>query len=689
MRAWRFGDRAIGALTFRLAILVLLAIAPAVGAQLYNQARLRDAREAEVRQAAHRYAQLVSDKLDGVFDNARTLLLALTQAPSARRLDAADCSHFVSELEQVYGGLYGVSVADVDGRLFCAPRAAPGLQSIADRLYFRQALASPDIVVGDAVTGRISGKLIVPLARRIALGDGPPIAVALVTLRFDKVTERLGQLPFPPGMSISILDRRGTIMVRTPDTHLVGGQTPPPYRWMLEAARGGTFDSSERTASDGVARLIGFVAPPENAAHVAVAVGLPRQGALADLDAAEWREVATLAMGALVGLAFAFLLARRWVVRPIDELAAASDRLRRGDLRARADLPGASGELARLAEAFNAMAAALEARHVDRERLAAIVESSEDAIYSRSLAGEILTWNRGAERLLGWSAAEALGRPAEMTFPPERADELRWLMERVRRGESSSVADTERLDRDGRRVGVSAQVSPIRGPDGAVAAASIILRSIAEHKHAMERQNILLAELDHRVKNALAVVQSLIYQSLPPTPERATLLGRLTALASAHGMLSESRWRGASLAALLQRELAPYGAARCILSGPPVELAPKATQTFALVLHELATNSAKYGALSRPEGSVEVNWASAGGLSVEWRERGGPPVAAPKRRGFGLRSIDAVLRHDLAGETEVLFEPEGLLCRIRVPAAALADGRPPQPEPALAPAPQA
>jgi len=677
LRALRFGDRAFRALTFRLAILVLLAIAPAVGAQLYNQARLRDAREAEVRLVAHRYAELVSDRLDGVFDNARTLLLAVSELPAARRLEAAECSRFVTELESLYGGLYGVSVADAEGRLFCAPAGSPEPQSISDRPYFARALAARDIAVGDAAVGRVSGKLMVPLARRID-ADGAPVAVALVTLRFDRVTELLGQLSFPPGMSISILDRRGTILVRTPDTHLVGQDTPPPFRWMLEAKRGGTFDSSERTASDGVARLIGFVAPPENAAGVAVAVGLPRQGALADLQAAEWREVATLAMGALAGLALALLLARRWVARPIDELAAAADRVRRGDLRARAELTGASGELNRLADAFNAMAAALEARHADRERLAAIVESSEDAIYSRSLAGDVLTWNGGAERLLGWSAAEIVGRPAELTIPPERADELRSLMERVRRGDSTSIADTERLHSDGRRIGVSVQVSPIRGPDGAVAAASVIVRSIAEHKHAMERQNILLAELDHRVKNALAVVQSLIYQSLAATPERAALLGRLTALASAHGMLSESRWRGAALGALLQRELAPYGAARCVLSGAAVELAPKATQTFALVLHELATNSAKYGALSSPSGSVEVTWSLAsGGLDVDWRERGGPPVERPTRRGFGLRSIDAVLRHDLDGETEVLFERDGLRCRIHVPAAALTDGLPP------------
>jgi two-component sensor histidine kinase len=193
---------------------------------------------------------------------------------------------------------------------------------------------------------------------------------------------------------------------------------------------------------------------------------------------------------------------------------------------------------------------------------------------------------------------------------------------------------------------------------------------------AEQRTRILLDELNHRVKNTLATVQSIAKQTLKdtesPAAARAAFEARILALSHAHDLLSRSSWAGADLRAILTRELSPYGAGRADLDGESVRLVPRAAVALGMVAHELATNAAKYGALSNGEGRIAAVWrletAQSGKLlNLAWRELGGPRVNPPSRRGFGSRLIAMSLQGELGGTSNLQFHPDGVICDITIP----------------------
>lgn len=195
----------------------------------------------------------------------------------------------------------------------------------------------------------------------------------------------------------------------------------------------------------------------------------------------------------------------------------------------------------------------------------------------------------------------------------------------------------------------------------------------AELEAAIERQSILAREVDHRAKNALAVVQSIVRLTRAKDPKAyvAAVEGRIGALSRAHGLLSHTRWEGASLGQLVDEELAPYSTSdphRVSIDGPSVVLQPIAAQTLALALHELATNAAKYGALSSPAGRVCIDWElEPTALQIRWSEEGGPAVRSPSYRGFGINLISASIEGQLGGTTRFEWRPDGLSCTLVVP----------------------
>ena len=215
---------------------------------------------------------------------------------------------------------------------------------------------------------------------------------------------------------------------------------------------------------------------------------------------------------------------------------------------------------------------------------------------------------------------------------------------------------------------------PIRDSDGVVVGIFVEGSDVTERVRAEEQRKLLLDELNHRVKNTLATVQSIAAQTVRATPDpvafRTAFESRLMALSGVHNVLTSANWEGARLDELLGLELSPYGAGRFSLDGPSVRLSAQEALTFALVTHELATNAAKYGALSVPEGQVAVAWSVAHDdagrrrLTLDWRESGGPTVVAPTRHGFGSRLIQRSIQVDMNGETTMAFDPEGLRCRI-------------------------
>jgi PAS domain S-box-containing protein len=446
--------------------------------------------------------------------------------------------------------------------------------------------------------------------------------------------------------------------------------------------------------------------------------------------------------------------------------------------------------------------AIVQLRRVGRveHRLAAIVESSDDAIVSTDAAGIITTWNKAAERLLGYSELEAIGRPMAFLRPPDHEKEAEFL-QRVRLGRSIDHFETVRQRKDGSIVNVSLTLSPMV-ESGKIVGASKIIRDITDRKRAEdalraseaelqsvlgqtpfmlircsrelryrfvsqayaqwlgrpreeimgativetvgptvfntvrpyieqvlqgvsvdfecerefpgvgrrwlnvayrpeldaggnvdgwigslldvtarklaeERQGLLLAELDHRVKNTLAQVAAAASSTRQGSRSigdfTRSLDGRIQSMAAAHTLLSESGWQNVGLATLVRNQLAPYTTGTNVtIRGTDVVVNSAETQAVARVLHELATNAAKYGALSVPGGQVSVNWdlkpnGAAPKLIFVWRELGGPPVVSGRPSSYGTNLIRNLIPHELGGTVDLGFATEGVNCRIEIP----------------------
>ena len=216
---------------------------------------------------------------------------------------------------------------------------------------------------------------------------------------------------------------------------------------------------------------------------------------------------------------------------------------------------------------------------------------------------------------------------------------------------------------------------PIRDDAGAVVGIFVQGHDITENVLAAQRQKLMIDELNHRVKNTLATVQSIAIQTARSNTDPAsfaeTFQSRIMALSHTHNLLTQTHWEGADLRAILEHETEAYGPTRISLNGPPISLEPAVVLSLGMIFHELATNAAKYGALHTPDGRILIDWGLADQrhrkLKLSWREIGGPKVAAPARKGFGSRLIERNIRHDLAGEIDLVYAPEGLIAELTVP----------------------
>jgi PAS domain S-box-containing protein len=303
-------------------------------------------------------------------------------------------------------------------------------------------------------------------------------------------------------------------------------------------------------------------------------------------------------------------------------------------------------------------------------RLASIVESSNDAIVSKNLDGVITSWNRGAERIFGYTAAEAVGQPITIVIPEERRSEEGEILARIRRGQYIEHYETVRQRKDGSLIVVSLTISPVKNAEGKIIGASKIARDITEQKRSQEQIATLAREAEHRSKNLLANVQATVNLSQSDTLEglRQAIEGRIQALANVHSLFVETRWIGADLSTIATQELAPYSEkdkVRVRIEGPRVLLEPSAAQAIAVTLHEIATNAVKYGALSVADGQVDLKWSheANGLLHLRWMETGGPAVRKPTRRGFGGRIIEQMIAQQ-KGKIHFDWHVEGLVCKI-------------------------
>lgn len=312
--------------------------------------------------------------------------------------------------------------------------------------------------------------------------------------------------------------------------------------------------------------------------------------------------------------------------------------------------------------------------------LAAIVESSDDAIVSKTLEGIVTSWNPAAEKLFGYTAEEMIGRPISILAAPDRENEMPAILESLRRGETIDHYETVRRRKDGSLVDISLTVSPIRDETGRILGASKIARDITVRKRLEERQRILTAELSHRVKNLFAVVQVLAERSASKATSAAECIeafrSRLQALNAAHTTLIAGNWNWVSLASLSQTALGPYLGVgdRIRLDVRDLRLNPDFALTLALGLNELATNAAKYGALASPTGHITLTARVEAGENGDefrliWQEDGGPAVDTPAVTGFGTSMLSQAIEYQHEGSVELDWRKEGLICRMTLPLA--------------------
>jgi len=313
--------------------------------------------------------------------------------------------------------------------------------------------------------------------------------------------------------------------------------------------------------------------------------------------------------------------------------------------------------------------------------LAAIVASSSDGVVSKTLDGTITSWNKSAERIFGFTETEMLNRSIRSIIPPERQPEEDSILSTVVSGAIIDNFETVRVRKDGALIDVSVTVSPVRDTAGRIIGASKIVRDITDKRQTREQLRTLLAEVNHRSKNLLSLVQAIARQMTRHGRQLdlGRFLERLQAIASNQDLLIQNDWRFIPLGDLVRSQLGAFSdliGNRITIEGPQIELTPEAAQSVGMAIHELATNAAKYGALSNDDGHIMICWSADRQIfEMRWTEESGPPVSPPQHTGFGSRVISDLVRAGLEGTVEVLFPPSGLRWHLSCPLQRISRGR--------------
>jgi PAS domain S-box-containing protein len=317
------------------------------------------------------------------------------------------------------------------------------------------------------------------------------------------------------------------------------------------------------------------------------------------------------------------------------------------------------------------------------QRLAAIVEFSDDAIISKDLNSIIASWNKGAERVFGYKAQEAIGKSITIIIPDDRQDEEPTILAKIRGGERIDHYETIRRRKDGTEIDVSLSISPIKNEAGEIIGASKIARDITERRLAQKQQQLLLREMVHRIKNVFALAGSVVSLSAKSASSVAQLTqlvrDRLAALARAQDLtlpkvMDESAIvpQPAALLTVIETLISPYVSSidrRVRIKCGDVLLQPSSVTSFALLLHEFTTNAMKYGALSTAEGNIEIECRNEGeNLLLSWKESGGPFIApeVEGRSGFGSLLTETAAKQ-LGGTIERDWKSDGLQIKVSIP----------------------
>lgn len=317
------------------------------------------------------------------------------------------------------------------------------------------------------------------------------------------------------------------------------------------------------------------------------------------------------------------------------------------------------------------------------ERLAAIVESSFDAIISKDLSGIIVSWNKAAEGMFGYTESEAIGKPIYLIIPDDRRDEEADILRRLKLGERIEPFQTTRRFRDGRIVPISITISPIKSRDGILVGASSIARDISETRETDRRLRLLMREINHRVKNQYAVVLAVIRQTATRSRSiedfEKRVRERIMALSHSHDLLSHVDWAGVSLADLVTHQLKSFEDLQPVqVAGPEIVLDANAVLNLGMAFHELIMNAMRFGVTDA--GSISVRWCLIGSesgdvLELVWSE----PAAAyagllAQEEGFGALVLAKLVPSALSGQAEWSFTDGLIVWKLKAPLARIQVG---------------
>jgi PAS domain S-box-containing protein len=605
-------------------------------------------------------------------------LQVLARSPSLQDGNLAEFRRHAVETADLIGGI-GLVLVDHDGQQVVSTRLPPGapLPRRRELETLKRVLATASPQVSDLVPAAADGQPIISVEVPVQVAGSVPYVLA-VGLSPKYLSDLMDQY-VPDGAIGSIIDRKGILITRRPlldGLELVGKPTIPEVRahigqpaalWIETMSRSGvpSYSSFLRSELTGWSVNLALARNVVDGPLRRTALLFTALAAGAFLLSLIWaRLIASRFLRALTGLEYHVIQAAHGrVIRPA---------------------PGPVAEVNRMEDALHRVARDVAAAEesVERERslLKATVESMPIGVLLVAPDGTVSLVNRKILSLWGVDDArslEDLGKLTRFRTDGTPYPLSEWPITRAL--ERGQVTENEEVvhEVDGTRRHMMISATPVRDGAGRMIAAVAACYDVTDLRTAMTRQQILLDEINHRVRNTLATVQSVARLTLSSSDSLQDYANsfeqRIVALSSAYNLLTDNNWEGADLRAIVERTLAPFARdGRTSMSGPPVTLTPRFTLALAAAVQELSTNAAKYGALSVQTGCVDVAWSieNDGSILFTWAERDGPPVTKPTRRGFGTKLIQDMLASDAGWTVTLDYLPTGLRCTMIIDAGA-------------------
>jgi PAS domain S-box-containing protein len=488
----------------RLLLLILLVVAPTIAIEVYSQVELRGTRQAEIRQEAVRLMRLVAAEQERIDESARQLLIGFSEGQEIRSRDWARCSEAAQLVLARVEGYVNLGIATSEGDLLCSGLPSPPDKDVRRPGFLQEMAPSGNLLVGQYHVGLITGRSVLTVAVPLSQAGAAGSMLAWANIDLQWLARHFADRFNSPDLTLLIADRRGTILVRLPDNATWAGKPlGNQYSSLLNARTDGVVDT---VGIDGQERIIAYSPLTTEPKGLYIGLGLSTAPYMVPIDRGTFWMAGLSFTTLLLAIIAAWYFGNVSIRRPIEKLLRAARAWQRGDLSARTALPSTGSEINDLGAAFDEMAEAVQTRDQslehqmqnlthERDRaqdLAAIVEASRDAIWRWTVGGTITSWNREAERMLGYSSEEIVGKPLLTLIPADRIERAHDVISKLRQGQAYGPLETVRMHKNGTAVHVELTVSPVRDSEGRITAAATVCRDIAERKQA---QAVISADL--------------------------------------------------------------------------------------------------------------------------------------------------------------------------------------------------